>query len=107
MENLGFVGTAAQIAALILLLSVVLSLIAMIRGPSLADRVVALDLITMLALAFAGVTAVATGHPALLDVGISLALVAFLATLAFAWYIERKAERTASEGPVDSAGEEG
>ena len=93
MEMPSFVETAAWIAATLLLLAIGLAAVRLIRGPSLSDRAVALDLITVLAIAFSGVTAVATGHRALLDVGVSLALVAFLSTLAFAWYIERRAER--------------
>ena len=59
-------------------------------GPTLADRVVALDLMTILAVAFAGLFAIATDHQAYLDVAIALALVAFLATVAFARYAERR-----------------
>lgn len=59
-------------------------------GPSMPDRVVALDLITVLAVAFCAVYAIASEEPAFLDVAIALALVAFLATVAFARFVERR-----------------
>ena len=95
-QGLYLIEIAAGIAGVIILGSMALALLRLVRGPSLADRAVALDLVALLAVGFAGVTALATGQSALLDVGISLALVAFLATLAFAWYLERRA--SSSEG---------
>jgi multicomponent Na+:H+ antiporter subunit F len=61
----------------------------LVRGPSLPDRVVALDLLTIQGLGLLTVYAIATGRSAYLDVGIVLALVTFLATTAFAYYIEK------------------
>jgi len=61
----------------------------LVRGPSLPDRVVALDLLTIQGLGLLTVYAVATGRTAYLDVGIVLTLVTFLATTAFAYYIEK------------------
>jgi multicomponent Na+:H+ antiporter subunit F len=83
---------AANIAMLLLLLAMLLGFVRLVRGPSLGDRVVALDMITMLTVAFVGVFTVASGQKAYLDVGIGLALVAFLATVAFAWYAEKRVE---------------
>lgn len=61
------------------------------RGPSLPDRVVAFDLITAGAIGFAGTLAIAFDTVALLDVGLVVAVITFLATIAFAWYlIERE-----------------
>jgi len=58
-------------------------------GPTLADRVVALDMLALLGIAVIGVVAVKTEEYAYLDVAIALALVGFLATVAFARYIYR------------------
>lgn len=60
------------------------------RGPSLADRVVALDLVAYLVIAFVAVHAFATGQHVMLDAAIVLALVAFVGTVAFARYVERQ-----------------
>jgi multicomponent Na+:H+ antiporter subunit F len=51
--------------------------------------VVALELIASLVAGIVAVYAIATDVPALLDVAIALALVAFLAAVAFARYAER------------------
>ena len=73
-----------------LTLAVVLSLLRLLRGPSMPDRVVALDLITTLGLVIIVVFAMATNQPIFLDVAIVLALIAFLGTVAFASYVERR-----------------
>lgn len=70
-----------------LLLSFTLSFLRLLLGPTLADRVVALDLIAFLSIAFIGVYSIDTGHEAFLDIAITLALVAFLGTIAFARFI--------------------
>ena len=76
----------------------------MVRGPSLPDRVVALDLLAILMVTFTAVVSVAADEPAFLDVGIALALVAFLGTVAFARYAERRAAaRHAEESAALSA----
>ena len=81
---------AIDIAFVLLMLAMVLAFLRLARGPSLPDRVVALDLITILAVAFSALFAIASGNPAFLDVAIALALVAFLATVAFARFAERR-----------------
>ena len=75
--------------AILLLLSftLVLVLIRLLRGPSLPDRVVALDLLTTVTIAMAAVYAAATDQQSLIDVATVLAIVSFLGTIAFAYYI--------------------
>ena len=84
---------AIDIAFVLLVLAMVLGFVRMARGPSLRDRVVALDLVTILAVAFSALFSIASGEPAFLDVAIALALVAFLATVAFARFAERRTLR--------------
>ena len=67
--------------------------IRLVLGPSLADRVVALDLVTVLLIAIAALLAMSTDEPVYLDLGLALALVGFLATVAFARYAERRPDR--------------
>jgi len=71
-------------------LAIVMAFIRLMRGPSLPDRVVALDLITTLGIGVIGVYAIATNQPVLLDVAVVLALTAFLGAVAFAYYMERR-----------------
>jgi multicomponent Na+:H+ antiporter subunit F len=70
-------------------LALLLAFWRLVRGPSLADRVVALDLITTLIIGDITVFAIANNQPLLLDLVLVLALIAFLATVAFAHYIEK------------------
>ena len=81
---------AVDIAFVLIMAAAVLAFVRLVRGPSLPDRVVALDLITILAVAFSALFAIAADEPAYLDVAIALALVAFLATVAFARFAERR-----------------
>lgn len=72
-------------------LAVALCFIRLVRGPSIPDRVVALDLITTLGIGITAVFAIATDTPLLLDVAMVVALISFLGTIAFAYYVERSA----------------
>lgn len=82
-----FLQYSAQIALALLLLAMALAIIRIVKGPSLADRVLSLDLLVTIGIGFIAVVAVRTGQFAYLDVAIALGLVGFLATVAFARYI--------------------
>ncbi len=81
--------TVPEILLAALGLPLLLGFVRLIRGPSLPDRVVALDFMTAVAVAVAGVWAIATGNPVFLDVAMVLALITFVGTVAFARYLER------------------
>lgn len=72
-----------------LLAGVVLAFVRLVRGPSLPDRVVALELITMAGIGIVAVYAVLTEQTSLLDVALILALIGFLSAVAFATYVQR------------------
>ncbi|MBX3323770.1 MAG: hypothetical protein KF757_12345 [Phycisphaeraceae bacterium] len=65
----------------------------LIIGPSLPDRVVALDLIGFLVVAIICVYAMVAQQPAAISVALIAALVLFLGTAAFAVYLDRKGQR--------------
>ena len=92
---------AIQIASWLLLLALGLCFFRIARGPTLADRVVALDVLNILAVAYCALLAISSGRDVFLDAAIALALVAFLVTVAFGRFVEQRAEK------VVSAGEEG
>ncbi|MFP4032143.1 MAG: cation:proton antiporter [Desulfococcaceae bacterium] len=82
--------TATRFVLLPLLsLSVLMVFVRLILGPSLADRVVALDLLATIGISVVAGHALATRQAVFLDVAILLALIAFLSTVAFADYVER------------------
>lgn len=84
------IKTLATILAVALTLALVLAAWRMVRGPSFADRFIALDMLTAVAVGFAALTAVATGRGAFLDIALGISLINFVATAAFAVFLERK-----------------
>jgi len=80
---------AINIVYFMLSLALLLAFIRLTRGPSLPDRVVALELIASIVVGYVGVHAIDTGVSSLLDVAIVVALTAFLAAIGFARFLER------------------
>lgn len=71
-------------------LAIVLAFIRLLAGPSLPDRVVALDLITTIGIGIIAAYGVGAEQPVYLDVAIVVALISFVGTIAFAAYVERR-----------------
>lgn len=73
----------------VLALSAMCATLRIVRGPSLADRVVALDLLGAICIAVVAAFALAVDEPVFVDVALAVALIGFLGTVAFARYLER------------------
>lgn len=71
-------------------LSTLLVFYRFIKGPSSVDRVVALELLISIGIASMTVYSMITKNSTFLDVAMILALIAFLGTVAYSYYIERK-----------------
>jgi multicomponent Na+:H+ antiporter subunit F len=82
--------SSGEILLALLGLPLLLGFLRLALGPSLPDRVVALDFMTAVAVAAAGLWAITTGNPVFLDVAMVLALITFVGTVAFARYLERR-----------------
>jgi len=82
-------GLGATVALALVGVAVLLAFVRLLRGPDLANRVVAVDLLSALGVGIAGAAAVLSGDPVYLDVALVLALIAFLGTVAFARYAEQ------------------
>lgn len=74
----------------ILMLSLVLIFIRLFKGPHVVDRVIALDLLITTGVGVIAVYCISTKQYTFLDVALILALIAFLGTIAFSFYLERK-----------------
>lgn len=85
-----FLDICVRVALGGVLLAIAIGFVRLAKGPSLADRVVALDLMAVLIVAFSGVYAILVADPTFLDVVLVLALIGFLATVALARYAERR-----------------
>ena len=105
-EHSAVLQWAIQITSVLIVLGLLCAFLRLIKGPSFPDQVVSVDVITILAVAVAGLFAVSSGHQYYVDVAIALSLVAFLATVAFAWYVERRTVQMEARKPAqDREGE--
>ena len=84
MANILFY-TAVSIA----LLAVVISFIRLLIGPSVADRTVALDGMTIISISVITAAAFFLGRVIYIDVALVYALISFLGVIAIARFIER------------------
>jgi multicomponent Na+:H+ antiporter subunit F len=79
-----------QITMAFLCVSLILVGYRILRGPSLPDRVVGLDVLNSVIVGIVAVDAIATEEASFLPAGLVLSLLAFLATVAFAYYLRRR-----------------
>lgn len=86
--------SGAILVALFVLLAAgfVFTLLRLVVGPTLQDRVVALDLLGFVILGFIAANILRSGESIYLDVMLVVAIVLFLGTIAFARYLERRRE---------------
>ena len=87
---------ASRLTLTVIILSLALVFIRLVRGPRAADRIVSLDLIAVLIVAFLSAYAVHANDTSFLDVAIAYALIAFLGTVALARYLLRSRRRVDS-----------
>ena len=81
--------TPSVVALTMLAAAACLTFVRLLKGPTLPDRVVAIDLIGVLMVCILVVTAATTAQQAFLDVGMVVALISFVGTVAYSRYIER------------------
>jgi len=78
-----------EISKFLLFLSMILVCIRIVRGLHAGDRVVDLDMLCLLGVGVAALAAITSGSMAFIDVVLGIALIGFLATVAFAGFIAR------------------
>ncbi len=93
------VYAATCLALIALPVAFLMTVVRVILGPSLPDRVVALDMLTAIAIGFIAVIALKTGFHLYIDIAIALGLVGFLATVALARFILASAGRVKAGTP--------
>ncbi|WP_447893800.1 monovalent cation/H+ antiporter complex subunit F [Vreelandella sp. GE22] len=86
-------STVILISQIIMGLALVLTFVRVVRGPSLPDRVVALELFSTTVVGLVGVYAVQSEVASFLDAAIVIALMGFLAAIGFARFLERGGPR--------------
>ena len=103
MSGGDFLSLAASITLVILSIAFILTTFRVVRGPELADRVLALDMLVSVGIGFIAVIAIKTGFTLYLDIAIALSLVGFLSTVAFARYILTHGKPTESVEKEEAA----
>jgi multicomponent Na+:H+ antiporter subunit F len=91
VNGAGVLAVVEPVVFVMIGVALLLAFVRLARGPSLSDRVIALDLIAVLAVGLIAMVAFEAEQAVFLDAAIVLALVAFLGTVAFARYLERRA----------------
>lgn len=91
MDTAAFLDFTLNAVSVMLAISFLLVIYRIVRGPKLPDRVVALDVLNSVVVGILVVDAIATEQATFLPVGLVLALLAFLGTVAFSYYLERRA----------------
>jgi multicomponent Na+:H+ antiporter subunit F len=74
-------------------ISMLLIMIRFFIGPRIADRVISLDLVISVGIGTAAAYTVMSGKQVVLDIAMIMALLAFLGTVAFAFYLERRGRK--------------
>jgi multicomponent Na+:H+ antiporter subunit F len=74
----------------VLSLSTILVFIRFLKGPNIADRVISLDLLVTIGIGAFAVYSVLTDQATFLDIAMVVALIGFLSTVAFSYYLEKR-----------------
>lgn len=78
---------SVDIALVILSITFLITIVRIVRGPTLPDRILGLDMLVAAAIGFIAVIGIKTGYILYIDIAIALGLVGFLATVAFARFV--------------------
>lgn len=84
------IQAAADIALAMLALAMLLCMVRLLRGPSMADRILALDTLYINSLAGLMVAGVRLEDPTFFDAAIVIGMLGFVGTVAFAKYLLRR-----------------
>ena len=84
---------ATNLAAVLLAVAAVGAVFRVVRGPSVADRMVALDTLLFIGVAGIGAYIARTGETTFVPVLVMAVLTAFVSTVVVARYIEAETER--------------
>ncbi|SDQ88237.1 cation:proton antiporter [Pseudovibrio sp. Tun.PSC04-5.I4] len=87
-----FLYACVSIALFILGLTFLLIVYRIIKGPTLPDRIVGLDLLVVVAIGLIATVGVGSSYTLYIDISLALGLVGFLATVAFARFLLNKGQ---------------
>lgn len=84
-------GWVVSTVMVMLSIAFLFAVVRTIKGPTLPDRVISLDLMAYFIISAIGVYSIITDKPTLIMIAIVMGLILFLGTTAFALYLERRA----------------
>jgi len=87
---MSFFSVAAYIAIGIISVSTLLTLVRFLKGPSLPDRIISLDVFSANLLAVLAIYSVLAEEKSYLNVALIMSLIAFVGTMTFAYYLVQK-----------------
>lgn len=87
MSGAAFLNMCANFALGAVTVSILLVVVRVVKGPTLPDRILALDMLVAVAIGFIAVLGLRSGFTLYVDIAIALGLVGFLATVAFARFV--------------------
>ena len=88
-QDLPFIGFLGR-GCYIIVLSCFLCLYRIYKGPTGADRIVAIDILGIMVVGLCALLTISTGRSWYMDIGIAWALQSFISTLALSKYLEGK-----------------
>jgi multicomponent Na+:H+ antiporter subunit F len=89
MADIGMAEITVIITSMLIFFSIVFGIIRLVKGPETVDRVVAIDLLTIVTIALIALLAHTAERFIYLDVALVYGLLSFLGVLAVARYLEK------------------
>ena len=87
---MSLINIILTVVIVVLAASAILVLYRFIKGPTLPDRVTAIDLITTIAIAIIVVFSILWDSPNFFDVAMVLSLISFLGSISYAFYLTKR-----------------
>jgi len=82
--------TILNLAIFIIMIAIALGVYRLVKGPTIVDRVIAIDLLTLISIALIALVAHIGSRFIYLDVALVYGLLSFLSVLAVARYLDRR-----------------
>ncbi|WP_424492517.1 cation:proton antiporter [Salinimicrobium sp. GXAS 041] len=74
-------------------LAILLVFVRFIKGPTISDRIIAVDLLVTIGIGVIAVYSILTNHSTFLDIALILGLIAFLGTVAYSSYLQKRKKK--------------
>lgn len=87
---MSLINIILSVVIIVLVVSAILVLYRFIKGPTLPDRVTAVDLITTMVIAIIVVFSILWDSPNFFDVAMVLSLISFLGSISYAFYLTKR-----------------